>query len=397
MSTLSLPLPRTAAAARRREALWAATAVAGVWVATRTMVEWVAVLANLHAAPDTLRHPGAFFTLLLHWDGLNYAFIAQHGYEYFGFPSYYEAFLPGYPFLSRFVADGVFLTGHPDAAQIAVAMWAVTNLATGVAAVLLWFLVRDRFGRAVAYGASALMMLGPYAHFLVASYPESLFLALAIGAWFAMSRQRWVLAAMLTAFSGLVRVEALYLAAALALLLLIQAKQWTMLGRLWRSAVFTAVGVSGLLSYFGWLWARTADPFYWFDIEKWGWDRTTQWPWQTFADTLAIVGFTRTSGRYQEISDLVMVGVSLLALGVLACRRWWPELVYTGLMLVSMGTSHAYTSIARESTVQFPLVILVASSLASRRWRWVFWLTLALAVTDLVYQTRQFSLGAWGD
>ncbi|MFJ6170611.1 hypothetical protein [Curtobacterium sp. NPDC092190] len=116
-------------------------------------------------------------TVLNHWDAENCLHVALAGYPTFGVVPFDEAFLPGYPFLSRFVAEGVFFTVTPNPTQVAAAMWLVIGLSAAVAAVLLWKVVRDRFDARVAAGAVALLVAGPYAHFMVAPYAGSPYLA----------------------------------------------------------------------------------------------------------------------------------------------------------------------------------------------------------------------------
>ncbi|MDM7890728.1 mannosyltransferase family protein [Curtobacterium caseinilyticum] len=367
-----------------------------IWAAARIVLEGAAVIAWLVERPGQLRLT-TFPTVLHHWDSERFAHVAQFGYRTFGQVPYEEAFLPGYPFLSRFVAEGLFFTVTPNPTQIAAAMWLVTGVGAAVAAVLLWKTVRDRFDPVVAAGAVAILVAGPYAHFLVAPYAGSPYLALAIGAWLLVQRGRWLTGALLCAVAGAIRVETVYLVAALVVAQLIGPRVRPFASRLWRAVVFGAIGSLGLTYYLAWLWHKTGDPTHWFLVQKLGWKRETLWPWETFQNTLRIATGTTGSGQFQEWSDIVMVAVYVVAVGFLVAKRWWPELVYTGLMLVSMGTSHAWTSMARESSVQFPLMILVATTLRGRRSRWVFWVVLGIGIVDATYQSYRFALGDWGD
>ena len=95
--------------------------------------------------------------------------------------------------------------------------------------------------------------------------------------------------------------------------------------------------------------------------------------------------------------DIAFACLYVLGVVVLIVRRWWPEAVYVGLAALSMITSYAFTSMARESTVQFPLMILVASTLRSRRWRWVFWVVAILGFVVVLAQSARFSVGDWSD
>lgn len=382
---------------RGRRALRGTLAALAIWAAARVLLEGAALVAWLVERPGQLGLR-TLPTVLNHWDAENYLHVALAGYPTFGVVPFDEAFLPGYPFLSRFVAEGVFFTVTPNPTQVAAAMWLVTGLSAAVAAVLLWKVVRDRFDARVAAGAVALLVAGPYAHFMVAPYAGSPYLAFAIAAWLLVQRGRWLTGALLCIPAGLIRVETVYLVAALVVAQLLGPRIRPFWSRLWRAAAFGAVGSLGLGYYLAWLWHQTGNPTHWFLVQKLGWHRETQWPWETFRTTLRIATGTTGSGQFQEWSDIVMVAVYLVAVGFLIAKRWWPELVYTGLMVVSMGTSYAWTSMARESSVQFPLMVLVASTLAGRRRsRWVFWVVLGIGIVDATYQSYRFALGDWGD
>ncbi|PZF58317.1 hypothetical protein DEJ23_05495 [Curtobacterium sp. MCSS17_008] len=382
---------------RRRRALRGTLVALALWAAARVLLEGAALVAWLVERPGQLGLR-TLPTVLNHWDAENYLHVAQYGYRSFGVVPFDEAFLPGYPFLSRFVAEGVFFTVAPNPTQIAAAMWLVTGVSAAVAAVLLWKVVRDRFGAPVAAGAVVILVAGPYAHFMVVPYAGAPYLAFAIGAWLLVQRGRWITGALLCIPAGLIRVETVYLVSALIVAQLLGPRVPPFRSRLWRAVVFGAVSSLGLGYYLAWLWHQTGNPTHWFLVQRLGWHRETQWPWETFRTTLRIATETTGSGQFQEWSDIVMVALYLVAIGFLIAKRWWPELVYTGLMVLSMGTSHAWTSMARESSVQFPLMVLVASTLAGRRRsRWVFWVVLGVGVVDATYQSYRFALGDWGD
>ncbi|WP_186317672.1 hypothetical protein [Curtobacterium sp. 9128] len=381
---------------RRRRSLRGTLLALAIWAAARIVLEGAAVVAWLVERPGQLSL-ATFPTILSHWDSENYLHVALAGYPTFGVVPFDEAFLPGYPFLSRFVAEGVFFTVTPNPTQVAAGMWLVTGASAAIAAVLLWRTVRDRFDARIAAGAVAILVAGPYAHFLVAPYAGAPYLAFAIGAWLLVQRGRWFSAALLCIAAGTFRVETVYLVAALVVAQLLGPRVRPFLARLWRAVAFGAIGALGLGYYLVWLWHETGDPRHWFLVQELGWHRKTQWPWETFATTLSIATGTTGSGQFQEWSDIVMVALYLVAIGFLVAKRWWPELVYTGLMVVSMGTSYAWTSMARESSVQFPLMVLVASTLGRRRTRWVFWVALGVGIVDATYQSYRFALGDWGD
>jgi hypothetical protein len=54
-------------------------------------------------------------------------------------------------------------------------------------------------------------------------------------------------------------------------------------------------------------------------------------------------------------------------------------------------------SIGRESLAVFPLFILVATTLAVPKRKWIFWTALVAGGVLLATDTAQFTLGLWAD
>ncbi|GAA4156701.1 mannosyltransferase family protein [Leifsonia shinshuensis] len=397
-TTVVAPSVVTADDTRKRRLIRGVLVAASIWAVTHIGAQLAAALAVAIHTPQLLAQPWSFFTLLVHWDAANYRNVAQFGYFSEGAGPFAHAFLPGYPFVSRFLAEALFVTVSPTAVQIDVALWTVTAVAALVAACLLWFLVEPQYGRRVAFGSVALLLAGPYALFLVAPYPEALYLVPAIGAWLAMRNERWVIAGLLACFAGTIRIETVFLVPALIVLFAVQ-RHREGLPWLTRAIGFGAISAVGLTSYLLWLWHRTGNIRAWFDVEEAGWHRSTRWPWETFARSLeyATSPATVRAGHIQAWADIVFVVLYLIAIVMFIRLRWWAEAVYIGLSTVSMATSYAYTSMARESTTLFPLTILVALTLRTRRWRWVFWVVLVLSALIMFAQAGRFALDDWSD
>jgi Mannosyltransferase (PIG-V) len=189
---------RAITAVRDSEALRAAWRVA--WT-TRLAVLLVAIFAALSFGPaggglarenelkfdePELTHAFAdpLLAPLARWDAAWYLRIADSGY---GDSMPRAAFFPLYPLLTRSVAT---LGGGSEAALL-VASYVVALAAFVVALTLLYRLAALELGRRLAAPTLLLLAVFPAAVFFGAPYSESLFLALAVGGFYAARTERW--------------------------------------------------------------------------------------------------------------------------------------------------------------------------------------------------------------
>ena len=105
---------------------------------------------------------------------------------------------PGYPVGARWLAVRIDRRqaqaphGYLSGAQL-FSRW----LGAACAAVLIWRLAADEADAPIADRAVLILLAGPYAVFLMASYSEGVFLAFALAAWLAGRRDRWWLAGLM--------------------------------------------------------------------------------------------------------------------------------------------------------------------------------------------------------
>jgi hypothetical protein len=376
---------------------WARSLVGGllVWFCARVTVSSIAVVSHAIAPGRDafFDRPTWFVSLFFHWDSKYFAAIATSGYFRSGSSQSLQAFLPGYPLAVRFIAG--FASSSPIANQIAVAMFLVAFVSSAAASVVLWRLVDADHGPPIAAAAVVLFAFGPYSIFLQASYSEPLFLAFAIGAWWAVRTDRWVLGGVLAAIASLTRINGVFLVLALGVLFVAQRRRG---GHSYLGPVsgLVALGLSGITAYLAYLWASTGNVFAWFDAQSVGWHRTLNWPWVTFANTAdeALHGKT-FDHRLQSTLDIAFALLAVLAVVVLVMGRHWASAVFVAITIGSLMTSNTYLSLARNTLVLFPLVILVASALDKPRWRWVYWAWLASSLIILIINVHEFTLGGW--
>ncbi|WIB01015.1 MULTISPECIES: mannosyltransferase family protein [unclassified Curtobacterium] len=375
------------AATWRRAVLGGASA----WAFSRVLVTTVAMVSQW-AATGLFLGGRPFVDLLAQWDSVHLAEIARHGYDA---DSTNTAFFPGYPLAARAVAT---LLGPWSPDPVALALAVVAGIGGLVASVLLWRLVDTSSGVRAAEVATALFVLGPYAVFLHASYAESCFAAAAIGAWYAATRDRWLLAGVLTAVAGAIRPNGLFLLAAIVVLYVVRRRAagrrlvaWPALG--------LATGVAGFLGYMLYLWTSTGRWDTWSRAQGSGWGRRIQAPWDTFSYTVqSVAHHEMPSAQPQFLLDIVFAGLLLAAIAYFLVHRSWAEAVFLVITAVSLMTSSTYVSLARNTLPLFPIwVALGAASVRHATGRRVALVVLVVGVALCVANTHQFTLGEWAD
>jgi hypothetical protein len=264
---------RAIAAVRGSEALRVAWRV--VWT-TRAAVLLVAIFAALSVGPaggglarenelkfdePRLTHSFADPVLapLARWDAVWYLRIADTGY---GDSQPRAAFFPLYPLLVRSLAT---LGGGSEAALL-VASYAVAFAAFVVALALLYRLVSLELGRRLAPPTLLLLAVFPAAVFFGAPYSESLFLALAVGGFYAARTEHWAWAGACAMGASATRSAGLLLLVPLFML------WWSSPRRRLRDTAWLFLGPVGLAAYAGWLGLAEGDGLRFLDVQD-AWSR----------------------------------------------------------------------------------------------------------------------------
>jgi 4-amino-4-deoxy-L-arabinose transferase-like glycosyltransferase len=291
-----------------------------------------------------------------------------------------QAFFPGYPLLMRAVAP--LVGGHE--------IWAgmlITLVAGVIAAALLWRLAAEHGGPAAGQLAVAALALNPMSLFMAVVYSEALFLALALAAWLLARRGRWWWAGLAMAGTTAVRVNGLFLVAALGVMFLIQLYRRRP-GVHWYDGAALALPAVPIAAYFAWLHAQTGSWTAWNDAEKLGWDRHLATPWTGLAQGWSDAFHGGIS--IPATADLVAVLIGVAVTVALIVLRRWPEATYMGLNMVVLVCSTTLTSSARYTLTWIPMYILLAEILARPGRRWLQRLLATAAIPLLVFFT-----GAW--
>src|SRR5919109_5683544 len=167
-----------------RDILW-------LFTGTRLVLLMVTYFAYiLLTAPKYSSTPvdtAALFSSWNHWDAANYVRIAQFGYTQL---PYDLAFFPLFPLL---IAALAYPIGGSWSYLLAGTL--ISNAALLGALFVIYQLAVDIAGDQVARRTLLYLCIFPTAFYFFAAYTESLFLLLTAGAFLALRRRRWFIAA----------------------------------------------------------------------------------------------------------------------------------------------------------------------------------------------------------
>lgn len=319
-----------------------------------------------------------------------YRQIAVEGYSYTAGEQSTVAFFPTYPLLVRLVAKGPFASpgGEAYAAGIAV------TLASGLAALTLFARWCRRWldGRE-AWVALGCLMVWPFAFFLYgAMYSDALYLALAIGAFLLLERDRPLEAGLVGALATATRVVGPALVVGLLW------RGWersrlpeARLPRWWAPAL--ALSAGGVLAYCVFLGVRFDAPFAFVDQTGVpGWDQAAG-P-KTWFKIRFVEEMIETTGsiRLRNLSHLAAL-VTALAFVPTVVRRFGRGYgAYAALVLVVPAlSSKNFLGLGRYALAAFPIFAAAGIVLAARpRWRWA---ALGGSAACLVVTTSFFARG----
>jgi hypothetical protein len=211
-----------------------------------------------HAFAEPLLAP------LARWDSVWYLRIADSGY---GDSTPRAAFFPLYPLLVRAVATPL---GGSEAALL-VAAFGVSLAAFVGALVLLHRLVELELGRRLARPALLLLAVFPAALYFGAPYSESLFLLLAVGAFYAARSGHWAWAGACAGLASATRSAGLLLLVPLAVI------WWGSRPRRVGNAAWLALAPLGIAAYAAWLGLVEGDALRFLDVQE-AWSRELTLP-----------------------------------------------------------------------------------------------------------------------
>jgi len=307
-----------------------------------------------------------------------YANIAQSGYPGEGIYEANVAYFPGTSILMRI---GGVLGLSPALAGFAFSLFAGLFTAAAIAA------LAGRFGAHATWAVLALA-LAPVSIFLSAPWSEGPFMALSLWAWVAAVRKRWLWAGLFAAGATLIRVNGLFLMAALLVLLVTSDRRQLRKG--W-PLLLPAVVVAG---HFAYLQRITGSWTAWRDSMSDNFGRSFVDPVTSFMNTYNLVfdfvpGTISSRFVVEILTAVVLISFTVLLLW----WRYWAEATYVGLTTFSLITADFYQALPRSLLVLFPIWLVLARWMTeSRLIRFSY---IAVAIPALALTTYLFSFQQW--
>jgi Mannosyltransferase (PIG-V) len=323
------------------------------------------------------------------WDGKWYLAIARDGYAYHESAASSLNFAPGYPALMRVVGQAIGRTDNDGLLGIGIVL---SNVALLMAMVCLYLLARQLEGEEMARRAVLWLVAFPSTLYLSAVYPESLFLALALGGFLCALNERWALASVFVAGATLTRNYAVLLSVPLV---------WHYLAlHRWRPRRDFAWLLLVPLTFAiwqGYYWALTGDPLAMSHASaEWGRNLTAPWDMLRYYFSVRYwTAYVQSGGTLTSDRSPIDIA-SVLLLGALVGLSWRLRPRSLGLLAtllyLPMISTGGFVAIPRYALEVFPIYLVLAR--LTRR-RWLLAAGLAISSGLALVAMGWFAVGGW--
>ncbi|GAA3990052.1 membrane protein [Streptomyces marokkonensis] len=315
-----------------------------------------------------------WWDVLATWDGWWYLQVAEHGYSpslvrldsegLFTVQQNSVAFFPLYPSLIRMVSEVTGLGLYGSGILVSVVFSFVA--AAGIYAVI--SLIAGARAGTIAAG---LWAVAPGAGVEWAVYSESLFVAIAAWACYAVMTKRWVAAGLLAFIAGLNRPTSAVLIGAVGLAaLVVLARPATRREHGVRGPVYAMiVAPLGLLVYIAWVGYSIGEPTAYFTLQREGWAHFFDYGAHTL-DVLLNLAVGRGDYPFAFYTPDLLSLLLVLALPFLIALmlRDRPPLVLVAYTLATvitvLGTQQMFGNTMRYLLPAFPLLLAPAAALS---------------------------------
>jgi hypothetical protein len=311
------------------------------------------------------------------WDSLVYLHIADEGYRSSGDQIAWLVLFPLYPWTVRaltLITRDSLISGM-----------LISTVALPIAAIALRRLTLVDRSEPIATRATWFMLIFPTAFFLHIAYAEAMFLALAIGAFLAMRRDRWLLAGVLGGIAAMTRINGALLAPAFGIEALMQLRATRKWNWRWLWLALIPLGFSVYL----WVnYATTGDAFKFMEIQRTHFWKHISPPWVGVADRFQYIwGHPPVDAVITGVQENFFIWLTLAA----AVASWFTMrasyAVWMTLNWLLFTSAGFVVCTPRYALVMFPIFILFAQWSENRVARAVItaWSLLFLALFTAIF------------
>lgn len=308
------------------------------------------VLLNPDPHAHYLNEPSNKLSILSNWDGPNYLNIEQHGYT----SEAQTNFFPLYP-LIIYVVNQIIVSPLDSALLVS---WFFFVLA------LYYYLkiVKEIFHideNLEAVRAIIFFMFFPSAIFLIATYTESLFAALALSSIYYAIKNKYLLSAVLVSLATLTHINGVFVTLLIALILYEN--------RLKLIKIFWALVISsiGLLSYMFYLYSRYHNALAFLSAQK-----KHGWLQHTLLSSLGGMGW---------------LNIIMILLILVSAWHWWNKkrsfAIYSLLFLIIPIVGGQFGGFNRYVLMEFPVQLMLYDKLKNTRYAF----SIALIATTILW------------
>ncbi len=287
------------------------------------------------------------------WDWGWYRDIAEHGYS--AIPRLGDqlnvAFFPAFPLAIRLTNA---VTGNSALSAIL-----ISNLSSAASLVMLFQMIRRRYGDLVARWVVVLLATNPFSFYLSAAYSEGLFLLAAVWAFYFGERHKWALAAAGAAVASGTRAVGFTVGLGLIILYLDPIRfNWR---KVRMNALWLLLTPAGLLAYMGLLWYRFQDPLL-FVRARQAADWAGHFSMETLKNTVHGVLSVRAviSGDYPVVNLLhLCIGTVSVALIAAAWRRLELAHAAWAISCIAVSLYAGWANMGRYVLPVFPVFVAI--------------------------------------
>jgi hypothetical protein len=301
------------------------------------------------------------------WDTVWYISIATNGYTY---APHAQTSVVFYPLLPLLLVVLHFPFSFLPFNSYLLAGMLISWLSFLGACCVLYRLALDRFGQATAYGSVLLLATFPFSLFYGAAYTESLFLLLALLAFYGIERQRWWLAASVALLAGATRPTGVFVGVCVVVA---YALDWYQTKHpLRRDLLWIALTPLGTLAYLTYCYVQWGDFFAPMKVSEAAWRRGAL-RWDGLNQGIYLLAHPNAWLNGTDYKPLLFGLYSVLALLFLISLPFiWRKLgpiytLYAALaILAPILTDDVMVSVGRYLSVVFPTFIVLAYALRER-------------------------------